>query len=103
MSEPFQFGDVVVCVDRDEGMITPISQAWVRLGAVYRIVCCEIGDNELTGEELWCVTLDGDPENIIDPDGAYPAAWFRKIDDDVTDEFREALRQLPVKTPEPVA
>lgn len=99
MSAPFQPGDCVVCVDASSRKlsarpITPI-MTLVR-GAIYRVASAFNAPN---GDPV--VLLDGEaPHRFHEYPGqvtGWLASRFRKIDDEVTDEFRSMLRNLPVK------
>lgn len=93
MSAPFQPGDVVVCVDdrfRDGPDYVDFRNRVVR-GRVYRVeYVAQFYDG------AWGVQLVGDGAG---PTSAWEADRFRKIDDEVTEDFREQLRSL--KSPKP--
>lgn len=93
MSAPFQPGDAVLCVHID----LPYRGGWLKIRRAYRVEHIELGINEFSGEEEAGLTLVGDPLNDRDPDGFWPADWFRKID--AADEtFTAEMRALkPLK------
>lgn len=88
----FQPGDVVVCVDdrgpRNEPTETPTG--WIVRGNHYRVEKCI--DHVLGAG----VKISGVAVNRFD---WFYADRFRKIDDEVTEEFREQLRAI--KSPAP--
>jgi hypothetical protein len=99
MSAPFQPGDVVVCVDDRQ---SPYSPHGLLRGAYYRIAGLRPPMyNSVINEKCLGVELVA-PESG-NPNG-YGAFRFRKIDDEVTDEFRAQLRSLntPAKQKMPV-
>jgi hypothetical protein len=86
MGAPFQPGDVVVCVDDRLGTHGKcFSGEWVSKGAHYRITV--VYQNQ--GVKLAGFQLDGREW--------FSVRRFRKIDDEVTEEFREQLAKLPVR------
>lgn len=100
MSAPFQPGDVVVCVDdRPSWSNTPYQaehcRKHLRRGAIYRVVSIVVAPSGDVG-----LGLSGIP-NCPTPfgDTGWSAFRFRKIDDEVTEDFREQLRSL--KSPKP--
>ena len=91
MSAPFQPGDVVVCVD-DRDCLN------IRRGAVYRVAEVRCGYDIVSGESgAYGVVLAG-----VKTDPGYDT-WhpirFRKIDDEVSEDFREQMRSLGKRTP----
>lgn len=87
MSAPFQPGDVVVCVDDSpDTRGNMVVARFLRRLAIYRVEWCG-----LTTVGVWGVQLFGDPSTRS---GAWAADRFRKIDDDVTEDFREQMRSL---------
>lgn len=96
MSAPFQPGDVVVCVHVDPSEVSDAE--WLpSVGSYYRVLeCFEAVDWH--GREHWGVVIDGDPVDCPEDEGAgWRSDWFRKIDAEVTEDFRQQLRKLPVK------
>jgi len=84
MKAPFEPGDVVVCLRDFPG---PADQWGPVKGGYYRVEGCV---HELFG---WFVELAEDPDSF-DPDFGWGAQHFRKIDEGVTEEFREVLGTL---------
>lgn len=88
MSTPFQPGDCVICVyagpNHDGGIPADIVE-----GAVYRVDHCFL---HLHSAHM-LVALVGNV-NFVDETGAYLASRFRKIDDEVTESFRQQMRSL---------
>lgn len=104
MSAPFQPGDVVVCVDDRRSLdFYCADQSWtvsITRGAYYRVTGIVL---TIPGPAL---LLDGERPHTCsccDGENGWNPHRFRKIDDDVTEEFREQLRKLPVKDRERVA
>lgn len=93
MIAPFQPGDVVVCVATggEYDFVAPVP--FVSLRGVYRIGRCG------RCRDIWAVQLVGDPNMAAYPRAGYPAFYFRKIDAEVTEDFRQQLRSL--KSPKP--
>lgn len=93
MSAPFQPGDVVECI-KEFPLHGPsdapvLGGEWYpRVGGFYR--CC--------GMDYDCVELEEDPDKF-NPDFGWNWSHFRKIDADVTEDFRQQLRSL--KSPKP--
>jgi hypothetical protein len=93
MRAPFQPGDVVVCVDT----LGPPLEIWEPLlGAHYRISRCgpSAGPVWVGGERFrddFIVSLVEEPAN---DDTGWAAKMFRKIDDEVSESFREQMREL---------
>jgi hypothetical protein len=90
MSAPFQPGDVVVCVDNapDRRCQRPELLAWLAVGRHYRV--------RTTGLPFDCIHVNGDGLSMLE---GWQPHRFRKIDDEVTEEFREQLANLPVREP----
>jgi hypothetical protein len=88
---PFDVGDVVVCVDdrlrEHSGKSVPQR---IRKGNLYRVIGAAVSP----WLRLPTVTLDG-----VHSETGFYADRFRKIDAEVTEEFREQLRKLPVPEP----
>lgn len=90
MSAPFKSGDVVVCVD-DRGCRCCGDPVPVSKGAIYRVV--DLWLSKTDGQERWAVVLANVPLPQTHAPGIN-AARFRKIDDEVTEEFVAELRRL---------
>lgn len=88
MSAPFQPGDVVVCVDNapNDDTNDPGPLAWLVLRRVYRV--------RTVGLPFDCIHVVGDG---LGRGAGWQPHRFRKIDAEVTGEFREQLRKLPVR------
>lgn len=91
-------GDVVVCVDAS-GLPPVVTQ----LNEGARYIVAWIGEGEGYSSDL-TVLLDG----IVDRDEAgnfwgYLACRFRPLNDGDSEQFREMIRDLPVREKEPVA
>lgn len=96
MSEEFKVGDVVVCVDdRDNTYFQGHGNAscYVTRGRHYRVAGLS-----------YPAPRSGKPRmklaGAVDPDGHLVnlrCNRFRKIDADVTEEFRSTLRKLPTE------
>lgn len=84
---PFDVGDVVVCVDNRAGKHGVAPQRLAR-GNSYRIT-------GLSPTGIGVCLAGVDPTPAV----GFLASRFRKIDADVTEEFRETLRKLPVREP----
>ena len=101
MSAPFQVGDAVVCVDdsacRCCGMDLP-----ARKGRYYHVEATQRGFNNILNEYITSLVLRGVPTTGLGRHSGWGlnAARFRKIDDEVTEEFREQLRSL--NPPKPI-
>jgi hypothetical protein len=93
MSAPFQPGDVVVCVDlsQDRNGNVPETLRVRGKGAPYRVVW--VGVNRAGRPILGLFGTPAEPPG----DQGYRHWRFRKIDDEVTEEFREQLANLPVR------
>ncbi|KTF68656.1 hypothetical protein ACNFJ7_02060 [Sphingomonas sp. HT-1] len=100
MSAPFEPNDVVVCVDDGACGCGCGDDTGLRIGRSYRIFAVE-DVSFWWPEDPWNVILcNFDHTGPHHPDGAsLGARRFRKIDDEVTEEFREQLRKLPVLEP----
>lgn len=101
MSAPFQPGDVVVCVDASAP-----SQYWrkrshrfpLALGSIWRVRGTGLSE---TGEEgIYLFGYRGPIYDRTKREAPLRPDRFRKIDDEVTDEFRQALKSLKSPTPE---
>ena len=96
MSAPFQPGDVVVCVDDRTSPGSPIVR--FKRGKEYRVRSVFLTEgrqrrHDIFGEVVWGIVIAGFENK------AAAAQRFRKIDEGVTEEFREQLRSL--KSPKP--
>lgn len=93
MKAPFEAGDVVVCVGSTSN--DPLAPKRMRSdgappkGTAHRVLDVVF----FLGE--WGVVVSGYPS--AHPTRAWIHSAFRKIDADVTEDFREMLRKLPVK------
>lgn len=92
MSAPFQPGDVVVCVDDAREALPGArwSRTPVRKGGIYRVLWCR--QSAFPG--VYAVRLTSD---TADENAGWRHTRFRPIDADVTEDFREQLRKLPVR------
>lgn len=93
MSAPFQPGDVVVCVDAEPLPYSVIPIRCIRVGGVYRVEAFNPKMlDRFSGECFDGVQLVG---VVADTGTGWLGAYrFRKIDDDVTEDFREQMRSL---------
>lgn len=102
---PFEPGDVVVCVDASPPRIArsermkALVRAVCRLGAVHRVADVRVAWGRRSKGRT-ALVLQGIDSN---PAAGFDAERFRKIDDEVTEEFRVQMRSLgkPVTAPEP--
>lgn len=96
MSVPFQPGDVVVCVDdsipSDAPELKRIVMGRLRKGACHRVLALSVNPYGDVG--LILSNLDASPWRH-----GWAPKRFRKIDEGVTEDFREQLRSL--KSPKP--
>lgn len=90
MSAPFQPGDRVECIDASprDGAIIPIHKFLVQ-GADYLVSDVIDHNNQHDG---WSLRLVGIP--VPDPMEGWNYRPFRKIDDEVTEDFRSMIRTL---------
>ena len=89
MNVPFQPGDVVVCVD--DAAFT-CSHGTTHLGfTIKRSAVVRV--QSLSVSSCGCGTIKWDDRYMAQA----MAERFRKIDADVTEDFREQLRKLPVR------
>lgn len=102
MSAPFQPGNVVLCVDDRPGKVKrtllgecEVVASQLRRGSIYRVSKVGPAPNGKVG-----VFIEGIPP-LVAWDGELPfrSDRFRKIDDEVTEDFRQQLRSL--KSPKP--
>jgi hypothetical protein len=85
----FQPGDVVICVDGRPGG-NPAN--WhPKRGDYYRI--------EAMGKARWGVWVDLAEDPSARDEWGWDARRFRKIDDEVSDAFRETLRRIKSRAP----
>lgn len=90
MSAPFAPGDVVVRVAGDP---------WpMPIGAIDRVVWCGESEDALSGEFGWGLELQAFDPGLPSDGDLRPEVWcaenFRKIDDEVTEDFRAQLKSL---------
>jgi len=90
MSAPFQPGDVVVCVDNKPATSMQNPLPPVSLGSVHRVSWCGVTTDADDGRLRCGVNLDEGIACIW----TRPAEWFRRIDGEVTEDFRSMLRTL---------
>ncbi len=92
----FKRGDVVVCVDakpdaRDPKAYLLIERKTYRVGAV-----------GARADGVYSLAFHCIPSDTLGKGWAFTADRFRKIDDEVTEAFREQLRSLPKPALEPI-
>lgn len=86
MSAPFQPGDVVQVID---GILD------LKTGSIHRVVAAHPPVPGMTS--TWGIRVSGADHNWLHAFQGWRHTRFRKIDDEVTEEFREQLRKLPVR------
>jgi hypothetical protein len=97
MSAPFKPGDVVVVVYQKDGVHAAPGIPRIPKGSIHRVA-------DVYGCDFWAaVVVNGWPSGHVSPIGndGWDARSFRKIDDEVTEDFRARLRTL--NPPEPAS
>lgn len=94
MKAPFESGEVVVCVDdRTSKQIITSRHTILRKNSVYRV-----SDVWRYSESEFYVLIDGEERHKVKGYsvlGGWSHKRFRKIDEDVTEDFRKLLASLP--------
>jgi hypothetical protein len=95
MSAPFAPGDVVVCVDASPARIAMSDKGkqlvarYCKVDAVYRVEAVRLSLGRRPGKLcLKFVGIDSEPY------AGFSASRFRKIDDEVSEDFRQQLKSL---------